>query len=218
MMEDKDENHVERVYEIKTLLKGEVAAWLVGLFKEDAPELTDFDQSMISLHRCFEDPLLEEKVWDHLQQLKQGYCLVADYESEFCQLASHLQNWPKHIFIHMFKDGLDSEVLQWALAARDLNTLMGWICLKEVQRAWQRGTLSQQSAGKRTMNKQNSSHHSHQEAGEMSQGGQEGAKCHLTNRVGLALETAESEDEESADKMLDNKASSETSGNDHDLT
>uniref|UniRef100_A0ACB8FZV5 Uncharacterized protein n=1 Tax=Sphaerodactylus townsendi TaxID=933632 RepID=A0ACB8FZV5_9SAUR len=35
-----------------------------------------------------------------------------------------LQNWPKRIFIHMFKDSLDPEVV-----SRDPDTLMGWICL-----------------------------------------------------------------------------------------
>uniref|UniRef100_A0ACB8EC04 Uncharacterized protein n=1 Tax=Sphaerodactylus townsendi TaxID=933632 RepID=A0ACB8EC04_9SAUR len=44
------------------------------------------------------------------------------------------------IFIQMFKDGLDPEVLQGALVSGNPDTLMGWICLaclKVVQRAKQ---------------------------------------------------------------------------------
>uniref|UniRef100_A0ACB8F3S7 Uncharacterized protein n=1 Tax=Sphaerodactylus townsendi TaxID=933632 RepID=A0ACB8F3S7_9SAUR len=71
--------------------------------------------------------------------------LVADYGTEFWQLASHLCNWPERIFIHMFKDGLDAEVLQWARVSGDPDTFMGSICLvgdsegclKEVQCAEQ---------------------------------------------------------------------------------
>uniref|UniRef100_A0ACB8FGT5 Uncharacterized protein n=1 Tax=Sphaerodactylus townsendi TaxID=933632 RepID=A0ACB8FGT5_9SAUR len=49
MMEEESANDAEHVYEIGALLEGEAAAWLVGLFEEDVPELRDFNHFMISL-------------------------------------------------------------------------------------------------------------------------------------------------------------------------
>uniref|UniRef100_A0ACB8FS81 Uncharacterized protein n=1 Tax=Sphaerodactylus townsendi TaxID=933632 RepID=A0ACB8FS81_9SAUR len=38
---------------------------------------------------------------------------MADYVSEFCQLAGVIQDWPEPVKIHFFKERLHPEVAQW---------------------------------------------------------------------------------------------------------
>uniref|UniRef100_A0ACB8G655 Uncharacterized protein n=1 Tax=Sphaerodactylus townsendi TaxID=933632 RepID=A0ACB8G655_9SAUR len=51
IVDDEYANDAECMYDIGVLLKREVAACLVGIFEEDAPELCDFDHFMILLLR-----------------------------------------------------------------------------------------------------------------------------------------------------------------------
>uniref|UniRef100_A0ACB8F143 Uncharacterized protein n=1 Tax=Sphaerodactylus townsendi TaxID=933632 RepID=A0ACB8F143_9SAUR len=174
---------------------------------------------MVSLHHRFEDSFLEEKVRDLLQCLCQGFRSVADYGAEFHQLASCLRNWPECIFIHMFKDGMNPEILQWALMSGDPESLIGWTCLSgdaeahltEVQEV---GHLIANSVEKQRIQ-------APAKAPEVPPPKQKCAKkvtkCQPSLKVTLALEEAPLTDEESALETLDTGESSEPSGNDDNL-
>uniref|UniRef100_A0ACB8E6B6 Uncharacterized protein n=1 Tax=Sphaerodactylus townsendi TaxID=933632 RepID=A0ACB8E6B6_9SAUR len=81
---------------------------------------------MVSLRHRFEDPFLEEQV---RVQLQPGEPLGGRLWGRIPPTHELPANWPERIFIHMFKDGLNPEILQWVLVSGDPDSLMGWICL-----------------------------------------------------------------------------------------
>uniref|UniRef100_A0ACB8E6F4 Uncharacterized protein n=1 Tax=Sphaerodactylus townsendi TaxID=933632 RepID=A0ACB8E6F4_9SAUR len=68
---------------------------------------------MSALRRKFEDTFQEERAWRKLQNLRQGTRSVADFTSEFCQLAGQIRDWPEPVLIHFYKEALDPEIAQW---------------------------------------------------------------------------------------------------------
>uniref|UniRef100_A0ACB8E711 Uncharacterized protein n=1 Tax=Sphaerodactylus townsendi TaxID=933632 RepID=A0ACB8E711_9SAUR len=124
--EDKDEDKIEKEHEVGALLGGEAAGLNVGLYKGWAPKLSSFLRLMLALWWQFEDPFQVEKARARLQRIRQGTRSMADYVSEFRQLAGVIQDWPEPVKIHFFEEGLHPEVAQWALVTAELTSLVGW--------------------------------------------------------------------------------------------
>uniref|UniRef100_A0ACB8F0A5 Uncharacterized protein n=1 Tax=Sphaerodactylus townsendi TaxID=933632 RepID=A0ACB8F0A5_9SAUR len=114
----------ERVFEIRTWLRGEAAYWLVGLVEEDAPEIYHLECFLLALRKRFEDPLVEEKARGELQRLQKGSLSVSDFAAEFHELASCLCGRPEMVLVQLFEDALHPKVLQWALVNGNPETLM----------------------------------------------------------------------------------------------
>uniref|UniRef100_A0ACB8E785 Uncharacterized protein n=1 Tax=Sphaerodactylus townsendi TaxID=933632 RepID=A0ACB8E785_9SAUR len=74
----------------------------------------------------FEDPFEEEKPWVRLWQIWQGFRSVSEYVLEFRQLAGMVQDWPKQVKIHFFREGLHPEVAQWAMVTAEPTSLAAW--------------------------------------------------------------------------------------------
>uniref|UniRef100_A0ACB8FBZ1 Uncharacterized protein n=1 Tax=Sphaerodactylus townsendi TaxID=933632 RepID=A0ACB8FBZ1_9SAUR len=89
----------------------------MGLYKGRAPELHSFPRFMLAPRRQFEDLFEEEKARARLRQIQQGSRSVSEYIFEFRQLAWVVQDWPKQVKIHFFREGLHPELAQWAMSA-----------------------------------------------------------------------------------------------------
>uniref|UniRef100_A0ACB8FT61 Uncharacterized protein n=1 Tax=Sphaerodactylus townsendi TaxID=933632 RepID=A0ACB8FT61_9SAUR len=132
---------IEQIHKVRALLEGEAAAWYVGLYEGWMPELMAFPRFMSALCRRFEGPFQEERAKRKLQNLRQGMRLVADFTSEFCQLAGQIRDWPEPVLVHFYKEALDPEIAQWGTMGADPPTLAGWyrrageteICLIKAQ-------------------------------------------------------------------------------------
>uniref|UniRef100_A0ACB8E6N7 Uncharacterized protein n=1 Tax=Sphaerodactylus townsendi TaxID=933632 RepID=A0ACB8E6N7_9SAUR len=81
---------------------------------------------MAALRRCLEDPFQEEKAKSKMQKLWQGSSSVADFTSEFHQLAGQIRDWPESVIIHFYKKALDPELAQWGTIGGGPPTLAGW--------------------------------------------------------------------------------------------
>uniref|UniRef100_A0ACB8F958 Uncharacterized protein n=1 Tax=Sphaerodactylus townsendi TaxID=933632 RepID=A0ACB8F958_9SAUR len=57
---------------------------------------------------------------------------VIEYAAEFCQVVSRIQATQ----VHMFKNGLEIEVLQWVQVQDDPDDVMAWICLVREAEWW----------------------------------------------------------------------------------
>lgn len=53
----------------------------------------------------------------------------AEYIQGFCQLASHLGNWPERVLIIHFQEGLRKKVYHTCLSWGMPQTLQAWYCL-----------------------------------------------------------------------------------------
>ncbi|KAK9396652.1 neuralized-like 4 [Crotalus adamanteus] len=60
-----------KVYVTKALERMAVR-WMVIIHNDDAPELRNFNHFMVSLCKCFEDPLIDQKDRDHIKTIHQG--------------------------------------------------------------------------------------------------------------------------------------------------
>uniref|UniRef100_A0ACB8FTF0 Uncharacterized protein n=1 Tax=Sphaerodactylus townsendi TaxID=933632 RepID=A0ACB8FTF0_9SAUR len=59
------------------------------------------------------------------QWIRQGTRSVADFVSEFRQLAAVIQDWLELVKIHFFKEWLHPKVAQWALVTAEPTSLAG---------------------------------------------------------------------------------------------
>lgn len=90
--------------------------WLVSLHDEDAPELIDLNTFMQALQKHFKYPLAARHAETRVFALKQGKQLVTEYIQDFHQLISHLGDWPEHLLVTHFRDGLNKELYHICLS------------------------------------------------------------------------------------------------------
>lgn len=79
-------------------LEGAAARWMVTLHNVDAIELQNFNHFMMTLHRCFKDPLADRKARNHIK----------NHEAEPLTCGRDLAcrvDWPEDILVSWFKDG-----------------------------------------------------------------------------------------------------------------
>ncbi|XP_062829756.1 retrotransposon-derived protein PEG10 isoform X4 [Anolis carolinensis] len=122
-------NEMDKVQYVVDHLEGAAAEWFMALYDTNAPELNNLDAFMLALKSRFEDRLRKVRARAKLMNLKQGSCSVQEYALEFRRLASLLPEWNEAFRIHVFKEGLRPDLLEWVLARDMPDTLMGWVDL-----------------------------------------------------------------------------------------
>lgn len=58
----------------------------------------------------FEDSMMAHRTEACICILKQGKQPVTEYIQDFLSLASHLRDWPKHMLVSYFQEGLNREL------------------------------------------------------------------------------------------------------------
>ncbi|KAK9395687.1 sugar phosphate exchanger 3 [Crotalus adamanteus] len=65
---------------------------------------------MQALQDRFEDPTAAQHAKARICSLRQGKRPVAEYIQDFCSLVAHLRDWPEHMLVYQFQEGLNKEL------------------------------------------------------------------------------------------------------------
>lgn len=84
------------------------------------------DAFMQILQGPFENPMVARCTESCIHTLKQGKQLVAECNQDFCNLASHLPDWPECMLVSYSQQGLDQELYQNCTPQGVLWNLQAW--------------------------------------------------------------------------------------------